>query len=254
ELPPPEHIAEIQNIGGVKAWQWINDESDQLVSIQGEGEIIEFLDNMDISIQTNYPCFIPIFEKGEGVIVEGEQIRYSETMFVQPQKTPHRKLHYYEITVIKYMDPYNTNIAIGLATKPYPHFRLPGLNLYSVGYHSINGQKFNNDSIGIEYGPDWTKVEDTIGCGYYSDSGDVFFTKNGKFLGCAFTNIKHIWFPTIGANSPCTIEINFGDNPDNEFKYKEAIGYGPGGSILLSKRRSLKSRNNIKGSSSESKT
>ncbi|RGB30553.1 concanavalin A-like lectin/glucanase domain-containing protein [Rhizophagus diaphanus] len=253
ELPPSQHIAEMQSFGGARAWKW-NDKSDQKVSIHGEGETIEFLDNMDTSIQTNYPCFIPVFEGGEGVIVEGEQIKYSETMFVQPQKKPHRKLHYYEMTIIKNTDPYNTNIAIGLATKPYPYFRLPGLNLYSVGYHSINGQKFNNDSIGIKYGPDWTEVEDTVGCGYYSDSGDVFFTKNGKFLGNAFTDIKHIWFPTIGASSPCTVEINFGDNPDNEFKYKEAIGYGPGGPILLSKRRSLKSRGSIKGSPSESKT
>ncbi|CAB4397197.1 unnamed protein product [Rhizophagus irregularis] len=255
ELPSSEHIAEIQSFGGARAWVWESDTLDQKVLIHGEREFIEFLDNMDTSIQTNYPCFVPVFEEGKGVVVEGEQIRYSETMFVQPLKTPHRKLHYYEMTILKYTDPDNTNnIAIGLATKPYSRNRLPGLNLYSVGYHSINGQKFNNDNIGNEYGPDWTKVEDTVGCGYYSDSGEVFFTKNGKFLGNAFTNIKHIWFPTIGASSPCMVEINFGDNPDNEFKYKEAIGYGPGGPILLSKRRSLKSRGSIKGSPSESKT
>jgi hypothetical protein len=270
-LPFPKHIAEIQSFGGAKAWKWDTDQKFSIhgegeiieflnnmdtVSINGEGEIIEFLNNMDTSIQTIYPCFVPVLG-GEGIIVEGEQIKYSETMFEQPHSKPHRKLHYYEITVLKNMDPHNTNIAIGLATKPYPHFRLPGLNLYSVGYHSINGKKFNNDNVGIEYGPVWT-VDDTVGCGYYSDSGEVFFTKNGKFLSNAFTDIKHIWFPTIGASGPCTIEVNFGDDPNNEFKYKEAIGYGPGGPILLSnrskRRKSRGSIKGIKGSSSESKT
>ncbi|RIA79192.1 concanavalin A-like lectin/glucanase domain-containing protein [Glomus cerebriforme] len=251
ELPPPEIIAEIQSFGGARAWKWVSKELGQKVSIGNEGDIIEFFNHTDTSIQTNYPCFVPVNESSESVVVKGGQIKYSEAMFEQPQSLPHRKLHYYEMTIMKNMDFDNTNIVIGLATKPYPNFRLPGLNLYSVGYHSINGKKYNNDNFGIEYGPEWIEAEYTVGCGYDSDSGDVFFTLNGKFLGIAFTNIKHIWFPTIGANGPCTVEINFGDNPDNKFKYKEAIGYGPGGPILLSKRRR---RDSHKSSSSEIKT
>ncbi|GBB94118.1 hypothetical protein RclHR1_22970002 [Rhizophagus clarus] len=257
KLPPDELIEDIRRFRGARAWKWIPDNSDnsdtllsRKVTIQSEGEIIKFLNTMNTSIQTNYPCFVPVLGSKE-IIVENDQIKFSETIFVQPQSTPHRKLHYYEMTILKITDPYNTNIAIGLATKPYPCFRLPGLNLYSVGYHSINGKKFNNNNIGIEYGPDW-EVGDTVGCGYYSDAGEVFFTRNGDFLGEAFTHIKHIWFPTIGASGPCMVEINFGDNPDNEFKYKKAIGYGPGGPILLNKRKSSKKIGSIKGSSSES--
>ncbi|GBB98296.1 hypothetical protein RclHR1_31920001 [Rhizophagus clarus] len=143
------------------------------------------------------------------------------------------------MTILKITDPYNTNITIGLATKPNPCFRIPGLNLYSINYHSINGKKFNNNNIGIEYRPEW-KVEDIISCGYYSDSSEVFFTRNGDFLGEAFTGIKHIWFPIISANDSYVIKINFRNNPDNKFKYKEAIDYDFDKPILLSRRRRFK--------------
>ncbi|CAG8716446.1 10621_t:CDS:1, partial [Scutellospora calospora] len=56
--------------------------------------------------------------------------------------------------------------------------------------------------------------------------------------------IRHIWFPTIGANGPCSIETNFGDNFEKDFKYESARGYGPGGPLLISdKRRPKLSRN-----------
>ncbi|CAG8509144.1 10079_t:CDS:2 [Gigaspora margarita] len=109
-------------------------------------------------------------------------------------------------------------------------------NIYSVGYHSNDGRKFNDTPSGSEYGPTWGEVGDTIGCGYNPDVGYVFFTKNGSFLGNAFTSIRHIWFPTIGANGPCIIETNFGDT-ERDFKYESARGYGPGGPLLISDRR-----------------
>ncbi|CAI2164858.1 896_t:CDS:1 [Funneliformis geosporum] len=233
ELPPPDHIDYIQSVGGARAWQWIAEEwmlADQTIAISNEGEIIKFLKNMNVSIQTNYPCFVPGINAQEG-----DQVNFSEEMFEEPQSISHRQgqmLHYYEITILENSD---TNISIGLATKPYPYFRLPGLNLYSVGYHSINGYKYNDNNIATSYGPDWTEG-DTVGCGYNPTVGHVFFTKNGEFLEIAFTDIRHIWFPTIGASGPCVIEINFGNDP-NSFLYKDARGYGPGGPILLSNQR-----------------
>ncbi|CAG8566387.1 834_t:CDS:2 [Paraglomus occultum] len=115
---------------------------------------------------------------------------------------PENALYYYEITVLSNTDPKNTTIAIGLATKPYPPFRLPGWNLYSVGYHS-DGCKFNDAFKGYSYGPEWGKVGDIVGCGYFAATGRVFFTKNGQTLGTAFASIRHLWYPTIGADGPC---------------------------------------------------
>ncbi|CAG8509394.1 16914_t:CDS:1 [Funneliformis mosseae] len=245
ELPPLEHFDFIQSVGGAKAWQWIAEErmiADQIIAIIGEGKIIKFLKNMNFSIQTNYPCFVPVIGS-EGINTQEDgQVSFSEEMFEQPQSMPHimgQILHYYEITILENRNPSDTNISIGLATQPYPSFRLPGSNIYSVGYHSINGCKYNNNNTAMSYGPDWTEVGDTVGCGYNPTVGHVFFTKNGEFLGNAFTDIRHIWFPTIGASGPCVIKTNFGDDPERAFLYKEARGYGPGGPILLSKQRGL---------------
>ena len=35
--------------------------------------------------------------------------------------------------------PDSTNVAVGLTTKPYPQFRLPGWSKYSIGYFSADG-------------------------------------------------------------------------------------------------------------------
>ena len=172
------------------------------------------------------------------------------------------ELHYFEITVLSNPKPKKTTIAIGLATKPYPPFRyiftifdlfhsfhilnllthlfftflnarLPGWNLYSVGYHSDDGRKFNDAYGGRDYGPEWGKVGDTVGCGYYPNTGFVFFTKNGKNLGTAFTGMRYLWYPTVGAHGPCKVKINFGD--DEPFRYSEARGFGPSGKERSSK-------------------
>jgi len=107
--------------------------------------------------------------------------------------------------------------------------RLPGWNLYSVGYHS-DGYKFNDAVKGRSYGPEWGKVGDTVGCGYLSATGLVFFTKNGQILGTACTSIRHLWYPTIGADGPCKLEVNFGDG-ERQFRYGEANRFRPNGPV-----------------------
>ncbi|CAG8710554.1 25427_t:CDS:2 [Dentiscutata erythropus] len=83
----------------------------------------------------------------------------------------------------------------------------------------------------------WGNAGDTIGCGYNPDAGHVFFTKNGQFLSNAFMGIRHVWFPTVGSNGPCTIMTNFGDDVENELRFESARGYGPGGPLLMSNDR-----------------
>ncbi|CAG8523082.1 19115_t:CDS:2 [Gigaspora margarita] len=228
EIPPPDHVQYIQSLGGARAWEWDPDETlsrQEIVTVMDESKIIKFTKRLDSMIQTNYPFFIP---QTEGDVVY-------EAPFGQPETMPHRQgqmLHYFEVTILANPDPRNTIIAVGLATKPYPSFRLPGWNIHSVGFHS-NGKKYNDSYRGYEYSQAWGNAGDTIGCGYNPDVGHVFFTKNGQFLGNAFMGIRHVWFPTIGSNGPCTIKTNFGDGED-EYRFESARGYGPGGPLLMS--------------------
>ncbi|RIA92377.1 hypothetical protein C1645_765314 [Glomus cerebriforme] len=136
--------------------------------------------------------------------------------------------NYFEITILEKEDSH-TNIAIGVATKPFPCYRLPGHMEYSIGYHSNTGQVYQNSMYnGWEYGPSWNNIHTTIGCGYKPLSGEIYFTFNGFILGTLYTadveydalNEKRYYlFPSIGANGKCKIRVNFGEE---EFIYRDS--------------------------------
>ena len=106
--------------------------------------------------------------------------------------------------------PESTNVAVGLATKPYPPFRLPGLNRYSVAYHSTGDKSHNFPFTISPFGPAF-KEGDVLGVGYRPRNGSVFFTRNGRKMEDAFIGLTR-WnlFPTIGADGPCSVHVNLG--------------------------------------------
>ena len=54
---------------------------------------------------------------------------------------------------------------------------------------------------------------DVIGVGYRPRTGTIFFTRNGKKLDDVAHGLKtQNFFPTVGANGPCTINVNFGQS------------------------------------------
>jgi hypothetical protein len=60
------------------------------------------------------------------------------------------------------------------------------------------------------YGPQLTQG-DVVGVGYRPRSGTIFFTRNGKKLEDVVHGQKaQNFFPTIGANGPCSVHVNFG--------------------------------------------
>ncbi|KAK9896112.1 SPRY-domain-containing protein [Cystobasidium minutum MCA 4210] len=107
--------------------------------------------------------------------------------------------------------PEETNVAVGLTTKPYPSFRMPGWNRYSVGYHSADGFKSHNYPFTAQsYGPPLAEG-DVLGVGYRPRTGAVFFTRNGKKLEDAYIGLtKHNLFPTVAADGAATIHVNLG--------------------------------------------
>ncbi|KAJ7103473.1 concanavalin A-like lectin/glucanase domain-containing protein [Mycena belliarum] len=118
------------------------------------------------------------------------------------------EVYYWEVKMFDL--PETTTVAVGLATKPYPAFRLPGLNRYSVAYHSNGDKSHNYPFTASQFGPS-LKEGDVLGLGYRPRTGTVFFTRNGRKLEDAFVGLSR-WnlFPTIGADGPCSVHVNLG--------------------------------------------
>jgi SPRY domain-containing protein len=117
-------------------------------------------------------------------------------------------VYYWEVKMFDL--PESTNVAVGLATKPYPHFRLPGHCRYSVAYNS-NGDKTHNYPFTATPLAPSLKEGDVVGVGYRPRSGTVFFTRNGRKIEDAFIGFNsYNLFPTIGADGPCSLHVNLG--------------------------------------------
>lgn len=75
---------------------------------------------------------------------------------------------------------------------------------------STGHRRFNQPFTPTPFGPAYVQG-DVIGVGYKPRTGTVFFTRNGKRLDEFAHNLKsQNFFPTVGANGPCTVHVNFG--------------------------------------------
>ncbi|KAK6526508.1 hypothetical protein TWF694_005091 [Orbilia ellipsospora] len=54
---------------------------------------------------------------------------------------------------------------------------------------------------------------DTIGSGYSLETGVIFYTINGRYLGAVFEDVRGRLWPAIGSYSPCKGTVNFGAEP-----------------------------------------
>ncbi|KAG8219858.1 SPRY-domain-containing protein [Butyriboletus roseoflavus] len=118
------------------------------------------------------------------------------------------EVYYWEVKMFDL--PETTIVAVGLATKPYPPFRLPGVSRHSVAYHSNGDKCYNYPFTASTFGP-VLKEGDVLGVGYRPRTGTVFFTRNGRKLEDAFIGLsRYNLFPTIGADGPCSVHVNLG--------------------------------------------
>ncbi|KAF9821972.1 hypothetical protein IEO21_00402 [Rhodonia placenta] len=120
------------------------------------------------------------------------------------------EVYYWEVKMFDL--PETTNVAVGLATKPYPSFRLPGLCRFSVAYHSSGDKSHNYPFTATPCGSQ-LKEGDVLGVGYRPRTGTVFFTRNGRKMEDAFIGLNN-WnlFPTVGADGPCSVHVNLGQS------------------------------------------
>lgn len=85
-----------------------------------------------------------------------------------------------------------------------------GFHKYSIAYESTGQRRHNQPFTPTPYGPELSQG-DVVGVGYRPRSGTVFFTRNGKKLEDVVHGQKaQNFFPTIGANGPCAVHVNFG--------------------------------------------
>lgn len=161
---------------GVSAWEFEPELEIANCFVEGRTEI-EFFDS-ECSVQSN----LPIPKQNE--------------------------VYYWEAKI--YEKPENTSIGIGVSTKPYPLFRLPGQHRWSIAYTSHGSRRYNQPFTPTQYGPAYVQG-DVIGVGYRPRTGTIFFTRNGKKLDDVAHGLKsQNFFPTVGANGPCQVHVNFG--------------------------------------------
>lgn len=163
---------------GVSAWEFEPELEIANCFVEGRTEI-EFFDS-ECSVQSN----LPIPKQNE--------------------------VYYWESKI--YDKPESSLISIGVTTKPYPLFRLPGWHKASIAYTSLGHRRYNQPFTPSTYGPEYVQG-DVIGVGYRPRTGTVFFTRNGKKLDDVAHGLKtQNFFPTVGANGPCTVHVNFGQS------------------------------------------
>ena len=105
------------------------------------------------------------------------------------------KRYYFEVQILKNSSLEDSNkvapMGIGLVNENYPKTEYEvGWAGYSFGFHADDGCKFAgyNKGQGVPYSEPY-KVGDVIGCLYDQEKCEISFTKNGKLLGVAFSNV-----------------------------------------------------------------
>lgn len=215
---------------------------DEQAFIREETEALEYMDDMNRteylrakafiaanppdSVQTDISLsqYLAIQEKGVSAwefepeleiancFVEGRtEIEFFDSECTVMSNLPvpkQNEVYYWEAKIFE--KPENTLLSIGMATKPYPLFRLPGFHKFSAAYLSNGTRRFNQPFRGTPYGPQLVQG-DVIGVGYRPRSGTIFFTRNGKRLEDVAHGMKsQNFFPSIGANGPAMVHVNFG--------------------------------------------
>ncbi|CCF56777.1 hypothetical protein KAFR_0B04810 [Kazachstania africana CBS 2517] len=222
---------------GAYAWEFQPDQNlpNDTIMVENKTEITFLNYNYDASVQTNLPipcinrvyyCEFKIFELNTSNV--SRSISDNETVLTQSSSESDADEEEEEEEEVARDNQHhslssksetNDLISFGLSTSPYPYFRLPGRHHHSIAYDSNGSRRFNDS---FELDPELKNLfpscekGDVIGIGYRSRSGTVFFTRNGKKLNEKSVG-GHIrgWkfkylYPTVGANVPCKIHVNFG--------------------------------------------
>ncbi|QIW97626.1 hypothetical protein AMS68_003144 [Peltaster fructicola] len=162
--------------------------------------------------QSTRPRGLPTkWNRGDGangveVLGDGSEVRFSGAQFkTQDEAASIRSdvpvpkevgLYYYEVTIMSRSK--DALIGVGFATDKSMLTRLPGWEPDAFAYHGDDGEVFSGQSSGRSYGPHLV-THDVVGCGINFRTNSIFFTRNGNYLGSAFSDVKPgEYFPIIG--------------------------------------------------------
>ncbi|GLJ38596.1 hypothetical protein SUGI_0786990 [Cryptomeria japonica] len=134
--------------------------------------------------------------------------------------------NYFEVSIISYspcdkrmrkFGKIEGNVVIGLASRPAPPFRLPGMDAVSIGFHSNSGEIFTGNAQQVHASASkWSRIGATVGCGYDKHVGVVYFMDmNGSPIFTKYgvpDNVKNHLFPTLGADCDVTVVVNMGQH------------------------------------------
>ncbi|KAJ1669060.1 Protein ssh4 [Coemansia sp. RSA 2052] len=188
--------------------------SEQQTQIREKGvDAWEFVVNLDVNAMLQSKTEV-LFMGGENCV---------QTNLPLPKAS---SVYYFEVKLVE--KPADVNMWIGLATKPYPAWRMTGWNKYSAGYCVNNGSVHQNSPFKGAHIGEQLFVGDILGIGYQPRSGIVWFTRNGRRYKAIVSGMLYDLFPTISADGPCSFSANFGQRG---FVFIEANvkrwGFGP---------------------------
>ncbi|KAJ2798441.1 hypothetical protein H4R20_004822 [Coemansia guatemalensis] len=155
----------------------------------------EFVVNVDVNAMLQSKTEV-LFMGGENCV---------QTNLPLPKRNA---VYYFEVKLVE--KPMDVNMWIGLATRPYPAWRMTGWNKYSTGYCTNNGNVHQNSPFKAARIGERLFVGDILGIGYQPRSGVVWFTRNGRRYKEIVSGMLYDLFPTISADGPCSFSANFG--------------------------------------------
>ncbi|KAJ2082744.1 Protein ssh4 [Coemansia sp. RSA 988] len=155
----------------------------------------EFVVNVDVNAMLQSKTEV-LFMGGENCV---------QTNLPLPKRNA---VYYFEVKLVE--KPMDVNMWIGLATRPYPAWRMTGWNKYSTGYCTNNGSVHQNSPFKAARIGERLLVGDILGIGYQPRSGVVWFTRNGRRYKEIVSGMLYDLFPTISADGPCSFSANFG--------------------------------------------
>lgn len=176
-------------------------------------------------------------------------LTYDVTQNIKEMQLMPRLVKYFEITILPpralpwehqarergegdNVEQLSECVAIGVAEHTFPlSGRMPGWDSLSYGYHSDDGKAYHGnhdlsatnghrrpEDIAYDSHPYSSTfgANDTVGCGIDYHNRSIFFTKNGEFLGHAFTDLpvdmlsSTSFYPVVGIDTNSPIHFNFG--------------------------------------------